>query len=99
LPALYRGADAAILVFDVNTPFTMESLGKWWWADFRERAPLADEEVEDFCCATVGNKADLVTDNVGRPRGGDSKSLSFVDPIIWCTSGTFRFRARSEFEV
>ncbi|KAK0186816.1 P-loop containing nucleoside triphosphate hydrolase protein [Armillaria mellea] len=56
--AFFRGADAALLMFDVNTPQTMESLNKWW-EEFCERAPLAEEDTEDFCCVVVGNKMDL----------------------------------------
>ncbi|GLB41990.1 putative ras-domain-containing protein [Lyophyllum shimeji] len=41
--AFFRGADAALLMFDVNTPETMTALTKWW-AEFRERAPLADKD-------------------------------------------------------
>ncbi|KAF5371408.1 hypothetical protein D9615_009655 [Tricholomella constricta] len=56
--AFFRGADAALLMFDVNTPATMLALTKWW-AEFRERAPLAEEDMEDYCCVIVGNKTDL----------------------------------------
>ncbi|TFK64461.1 hypothetical protein BDN72DRAFT_742775, partial [Pluteus cervinus] len=56
--AFFRGADAVILVFDVNTPETLESLTKWW-AEFCQNAPLPEEDVEDFCCVVVGNKTDL----------------------------------------
>jgi Ras-related protein Rab-7A len=47
-------------MFDVNAPHTMEALTKWW-AEFRDSAPLADEDVADFCCILVGNKMDLAT--------------------------------------
>ncbi|THU98982.1 ras-domain-containing protein [Dendrothele bispora CBS 962.96] len=56
--AFFRGADAAILMFDVNTPETMEALTKWW-EQFKTHAPLSDEEMGDFCCVVVGNKLDL----------------------------------------
>ena len=32
----------------------------------RNWAPIADEDMEDFCCIVAGNKADLVVGNVGR---------------------------------
>ncbi|KZT08835.1 uncharacterized protein LAESUDRAFT_628756, partial [Laetiporus sulphureus 93-53] len=56
--AFFRGADAAALMFDVNQPETLHALTKWW-ADFREKAPVPDDEAEDFCCVVVGNKVDL----------------------------------------
>ncbi|RDB31112.1 Ras-related protein Rab-7a [Hypsizygus marmoreus] len=64
--AFFRGADAAVLMFDVNTPETMAALTKWW-AEFREKAPLADDDVREFCCVVVGNKMDLV----GSGKGGE----------------------------
>ncbi|KAI6044637.1 P-loop containing nucleoside triphosphate hydrolase protein [Pisolithus marmoratus] len=65
--AFYRGADAVILMFDVNRPESLTSLTKWW-SEFRERAPLSDEEIHGYCCVVVGNKIDLV----------DPDSVSFV---------------------
>ncbi|OSX56189.1 hypothetical protein POSPLADRAFT_1086824, partial [Postia placenta MAD-698-R-SB12] len=55
--AFFRGADAAILMFDVNQPDTLQALQRWW-SDFREKAPVPDDELEDFCCVVVGNKID-----------------------------------------
>ncbi|KAI0056522.1 hypothetical protein BV25DRAFT_1787528, partial [Artomyces pyxidatus] len=56
--AFFRGADAALLMFDVNQPESMHALERWW-SEFRARAPLPDEEMEDYCCVVVGNKIDL----------------------------------------
>ncbi|KAG6815781.1 hypothetical protein H0H87_011400 [Tephrocybe sp. NHM501043] len=56
--AFFRGADAVLLMFDVNSPASMTALTRWW-AEFREHAPLADDEMEDFCCVVVGNKMDM----------------------------------------
>ncbi|KAF8995895.1 P-loop containing nucleoside triphosphate hydrolase protein, partial [Cyathus striatus] len=55
--AFFRGADAALLMFDVNSPETLESLRKWW-NDFKDQAPLRDEDIPEFCCVVVGNKVD-----------------------------------------
>ena len=48
-----------MLMYDVNDPKTLEALTKWWH-EFKDRAPLRDEDVADFCCVVVGNKVDLV---------------------------------------
>ncbi|KAI0716177.1 P-loop containing nucleoside triphosphate hydrolase protein [Cerioporus squamosus] len=57
--AFFRGADAVILMFDVNQPQTLNALTKWW-DDFRDKAPVPDESLEEFCCVVVGNKVDVV---------------------------------------
>ncbi|KAE9392222.1 ras-domain-containing protein [Gymnopus androsaceus JB14] len=61
--AFFRGADAAILVFDVNTRETMHALEKWW-DEFKVHAPLREEDgdVGSFCVVLVGNKVDLEGD-------------------------------------
>ncbi|KAF8546636.1 hypothetical protein OG21DRAFT_1376576, partial [Imleria badia] len=56
--AFFRSA-AALPMFDVNQPETLTALKKWW-EEFRERAPLYDEDLEDYCCVIAGNKTDLV---------------------------------------
>ncbi|KAJ4469202.1 hypothetical protein J3R30DRAFT_3713853 [Lentinula aciculospora] len=56
--AFFRGADAALLVFDVNAPDTLQALIKWW-EQFKVHAPLEDDELGSFCCVVVGNKVDL----------------------------------------
>ncbi|KAJ7087956.1 ras-domain-containing protein [Mycena belliarum] len=57
--AFFRGADAAVLMYDVTTPATLHALSTWW-AEFRDKAPVADADVGRFCVAVVGNKIDLV---------------------------------------
>jgi GTPase SAR1 family protein len=59
--AFFRGADAAILMFDVNDPSTMVATNKWW-ADFCDKAPVADDDIAEYCCVLVGNKIDMVAD-------------------------------------
>ncbi|KAI0757780.1 P-loop containing nucleoside triphosphate hydrolase protein [Daedaleopsis nitida] len=56
--AFFRGADAVILMFDVNQPQTLDALTKWW-DDFRDKAPVPDETLDEFCCVVVGNKVDI----------------------------------------
>ncbi|KAJ6486421.1 hypothetical protein C8R47DRAFT_954568, partial [Mycena vitilis] len=46
--AFFRGADAAVLMYDVTAPETMHALRRWW-AEFRDKAPVADEDVGRFC--------------------------------------------------
>ncbi|KIJ15854.1 hypothetical protein PAXINDRAFT_99225 [Paxillus involutus ATCC 200175] len=81
--AFFRGADAALLMFDVNQPETLTSLTKWW-AEFRERAPLFDEDMEDYCCVVVGNKTDLVNSNTHGMTSvvSEVEALRFLDELI-----------------
>ncbi|KAK1222413.1 hypothetical protein PQX77_014746 [Marasmius sp. AFHP31] len=58
--AFFRGADAALLMFDVNDQKTLHALEKWW-IEFRDKAPVPDEVMDEFCCVVVGNKMDLVS--------------------------------------
>ena len=51
-------------MFDANAPQTMQALTKWW-SEFKQRAPVSDEEVHSFCCVIVGNKVDLVQAGIG----------------------------------
>ncbi|OJA15360.1 hypothetical protein AZE42_09047 [Rhizopogon vesiculosus] len=62
--AFFRGADAVLLMFDVSAPQTMHALTKWW-TEFKQRAPVSDEEINSFCCVVVGNKMDLVQPGMG----------------------------------
>ncbi|KAG6906640.1 hypothetical protein DXG01_012815 [Tephrocybe rancida] len=82
--AFFRGADAVLLMFDVNSPATMLALTKWW-AEFRERAPLADEEMEDFCCVVVGNKMDLTG---GEERVTEREARTFLAELVPLSSGS-----------
>ncbi|TFK48109.1 ras-domain-containing protein [Heliocybe sulcata] len=79
--AFFRGADAAVLVFDVNHPQTLEALRKWW-EDFKEKAPVRDDEVDDYCCVVVGNKVDLVGKNGGDGKVSELDALRFIDEIM-----------------
>ncbi|KAJ3994758.1 ras-domain-containing protein [Lentinula boryana] len=69
--AFFRGADAALLVFDVNTPDSLHALKKWW-EEFKVHAPLEDDELGSFCCVVVGNKLDL----------GEGKARTFMDTLV-----------------
>ena len=57
--AFFRGADAALLMYDVTRPESLHALERWW-SEFRDRAPVPDEDLEQFCVVIVGNKTDLV---------------------------------------
>ncbi|TFY71658.1 hypothetical protein EVG20_g1348 [Dentipellis fragilis] len=78
--AFFRGADAAVLMFDVNQPESLRALDRWW-AEFCERAPLPDEEMEDYCCVVVGNKMDLA-DPVAGPAVKEEDALDFIDVLV-----------------
>ena len=70
-------------MFDVNEPETLTGLNTWW-AQFRERAPLYDEDLEDFCCVVVGNKTDLVDPKaIGSSSVvSEAQALRFLDDLV-----------------
>lgn len=68
-----------MLMYDANEPKTLEALKKWW-NEFKDRAPLKDEDVADFCCVLVGNKMDLVPDGEF-PAVMEGEALKFMEGI------------------
>ncbi|GBE78644.1 ras-domain-containing protein [Sparassis crispa] len=82
--AFFRGADAALLMFDVNQPQTLDALHKWW-SEFRERAPVPDDELEDFCCVVVGNKIDMLQNADGVRAAGvvsEADALALINELV-----------------
>ncbi|KAI0089800.1 P-loop containing nucleoside triphosphate hydrolase protein [Irpex rosettiformis] len=86
--AFFRGADAVLLMFDVNRPSSLEALTKWW-NDFRERAPVPEDQVARFCCVFVGNKTDIPFSDGelggsarSSPRVGVEQAMRFIDDLI-----------------
>ncbi|KAI0641219.1 ras-domain-containing protein [Trametes meyenii] len=80
--AFFRGADAVILMFDVNQPQTLEALTKWW-ADFRDKAPVPDDAVDEFCCVVVGNKIDIAQAAGGAHSAvAEADAIDFVDRLV-----------------
>lgn len=65
-------------MFDVNAPETMDVLKKWW-AEFVENAPVAEGDMDNFCCVVVGNKVDI-------PRKENTvtgdEALAFLNDLI-----------------
>lgn len=62
----------------------MEALTKWW-AEFRDRAPLADEDMESFCCVVVGNKIDMIGGKAARNDGepvSEADALQFLHDLV-----------------
>ena len=68
-------------MFDVNTPDSMFSLKKWW-DQFCDRAPVADEDISDYCCVVVGNKIDTILDGRGFDLVSKSDALAFLDELV-----------------
>jgi Ras-related protein Rab-7A len=68
-----------VLLFDVNDRKTLDALTKWW-AEFKDKAPLSDDEVSDFCCVVVGNKIDLVQED-SNPVS-EPEALKFIDTLV-----------------
>ncbi|KAG5650663.1 hypothetical protein H0H81_011452 [Sphagnurus paluster] len=76
--AFFRGADAVLLMFDVNTPSTLDALPKWW-AEFRAHAPVPDEDLRTCCCVVVGNKVDLES---GDGRVSEAQVQHVLDVLV-----------------
>lgn len=70
-------------MFDVNQPETLNGLKKWW-EEFRERAPVHDEGLEDYCCVVVGNKTDLINPTAPGPAPivSETQALRFLDDLV-----------------
>ncbi|KAJ7064969.1 P-loop containing nucleoside triphosphate hydrolase protein [Mycena amicta] len=81
--AFFRGADAAILMYDVNTPATLYALEKWW-AEFKDKAPVAEGDVEEgrFCAVVVGNKCDLLQGKDDPDVVSPAQGARFVRALI-----------------
>ncbi|KAG9124700.1 hypothetical protein FRC07_010590 [Ceratobasidium sp. 392] len=60
--AFFRGADAAILMFDVTNPDSLTALRKWW-EEFAAKSPIPQDTEADFCATFVGNKIDLSSEH------------------------------------
>ncbi|KAI8981458.1 P-loop containing nucleoside triphosphate hydrolase protein [Pilobolus umbonatus] len=56
--AYYRGADACILVYDVNNYLSFQHLERWR-EDFLKQSSLPAEEARNFPILLVGNKIDI----------------------------------------
>ncbi|KAG1221730.1 hypothetical protein G6F35_005785 [Rhizopus arrhizus] len=56
--AYYRGADACILVYDVNNYLSFQHLERWR-EDFLKQSSLPLEEAKNFPLLIIGNKIDV----------------------------------------
>ena len=81
--AFFRGADAVLLVFDVNVPETLQSLRKWW-ETFCDYAPVPEDEAYRFCTVFVGNKIDLAagTQVSGKPVVSEADARAFIESLL-----------------
>lgn len=81
--AFFRGADAVIMVFDVNKPETLQDLSRWW-DEFRVKVPIADGEEHNFCAVVVGNKMDMapMTRRAGKEVVGPKAAVAFLSKTI-----------------
>ncbi|KAH9953225.1 hypothetical protein BC827DRAFT_165288 [Russula dissimulans] len=76
--AFSRGADAAVLILDVNQPKTLQALGRWW-SDFCTHTPLSDE---GCWLVVVGNKTNLVPSSTDCTAISEGAALHFIDELI-----------------
>ena len=67
-------------MFDVNQPATLHALTRWW-SEFRACAPLADEDMEEYCLVVVGNKTDLISSSDGTTVS-EGAALRFIDDLV-----------------
>ncbi|KAI8365671.1 small GTP binding protein [Choanephora cucurbitarum] len=56
--AYYRGADACVLVYDVNNFLSFQHLERWR-EDFLKQSSLPSEEARHFPMIMIGNKIDI----------------------------------------
>jgi len=70
--AFYRGADACVLVFDVNVAKTFENLDSWRDEFLIQAGP---RDPENFPFVVLGNKVDL-----------ESRIVSQKRALAWCQS-------------
>lgn len=69
-------------MFDVNQFKTLEALTKWW-NDFKEKAPVPDDEANKFCCVFVANKIDVATpSNSAEPPINETQAWQYIDSLI-----------------
>lgn len=61
---------------------------KNWWNEFCNRAPVADEDINDYCCVVVGNKIDMIVNGEGIDLVSKSDALSFLDELVPPSSST-----------
>jgi Ras-related protein Rab-7A len=70
-----------MLVYDLNSPSSssLESLSKWYKL-FKEKAPILDEDEQDFCVVVVGNKLDLTAESDGGKK--EKETLEFLSTFL-----------------
>lgn len=76
-PAFYRGADAAILVFDVNSTKTFEDLESWR-NEFLTHTRDQRTDQKKFPFVVLGNKIDV--------DGGSSRQVDRRTAEQWCSA-------------
>ncbi|KAG9017918.1 hypothetical protein FRB95_012770 [Tulasnella sp. JGI-2019a] len=81
--AFFRGADAVILVFDVNKPESLQELSRWW-DEFRVKVPIQEGREAEYCTVVVGNKMDLLptTKKVGKEVVERRRADNFLREMI-----------------
>jgi len=85
--AFFRGADAAIIVYDVRRPKSLSEVAMWWRA-FAEKCPVPPEEEATWPVVVVGNKIDLL-DQVENPEDAiwrREEARAFVSRLIAITA-------------
>ncbi|ELU38103.1 Ras domain-containing protein [Rhizoctonia solani AG-1 IA] len=66
--AFFRGADAALFMFDATRPDSVSDLRRWW-NEFAAKRPVLEGSEAEFCAVFVGNKVDLLADQERRVNG------------------------------
>jgi len=81
--AFFRGADAAIIVYDVRRPKSLAEVAMWWRA-FAEKCPVASEDEATWPVVVVGNKIDLLdhTEDSEDAIWREEEARNFVSRLI-----------------
>jgi len=57
--AFFRGADAAVIVYDVRRPKSLAEV-EMWWRTFADKCPVVAQDEATWPVVVVGNKMDLL---------------------------------------
>jgi len=81
--AFFRGADAAIIVYDVRRPKSLAEVSTWWRA-FADKCPVLPEEEATWPVVVVGNKIDLLNQVEGTEDAiwRKEEAREFVERLI-----------------
>jgi Ras-related protein Rab-7A len=95
--AFFRGADAAIIVYDVRRPKSLAEVALWWRA-FADKCPVATQDEGNWPVVVVGNKIDLLSQVEGAEDAvwRKEEARDFVSRLIDVGSEDVETRAETD---